>query len=221
VLLVSPQRRRLGSRRGGGGGAYGDRTLMNCPIIPSGVQLIIPIVSPGRQMRVSSFATRWSWCGANIAPTHDMTTSNSASAKGSASASASRHSSSTPSESAWRRPLSSSSGVRSEATTGSPCFGRGYCGVAGSGPHIEHALPRLYLARLDELQFQAWDHLGRHDWIVAGGPHSTLPRLELLVVLRSGHCEPPLARSCCSSFHSPAYLCVLPRPGGLDFSERE
>jgi hypothetical protein len=43
----------------------------------------------------SAPAVAW-WCGANIAPTHDITTSKLSSAKGSASASASTHSSSTP-----------------------------------------------------------------------------------------------------------------------------
>ena len=70
---------------------------------PSGVQLIIPIVPPGRQTRTSSSAAAW-WCGANIAPTQDMTTSKLLSANGNASASASTQSSSTPRSAAIRRP---------------------------------------------------------------------------------------------------------------------
>jgi hypothetical protein len=46
---------------------------------PSGVQLIIAIVPPGRVTRSSSSATAW-WCGANIAPTQDSTTSKLSSA---------------------------------------------------------------------------------------------------------------------------------------------
>ena len=49
-----------------------------CPMKPSGVQLSTPIVPPGRQTRTSSSAACW-WCGANITPMQDITTSNSAS----------------------------------------------------------------------------------------------------------------------------------------------
>ena len=47
---------------------------------PCGVQLIIPMVPLGRHTRTSSSAVAW-WCGANIAPTHDITTSKLLSAK--------------------------------------------------------------------------------------------------------------------------------------------
>ena len=58
-----------------------------CPMKPSGVQLSTPMVPPGRQTRTSSSAACW-WCGANITPMAEITTSNSASSYGSASASA-------------------------------------------------------------------------------------------------------------------------------------
>ena len=52
------------------------------------MKFAIPIVPPGRQTRsISSATARWS--GAHIAPTDEITASNSPSAKGSASASAS------------------------------------------------------------------------------------------------------------------------------------
>ena len=62
---------------------------------PSGVQLIIADGAARRTTRTNSSAAAW-WCGANIAPTQDITTSKLLSAKGIASASASTHSSSTP-----------------------------------------------------------------------------------------------------------------------------
>lgn len=49
------------------------------PMNPVGVQLIRPMVPPGRATRTSSSAERW-WFGANMTPTHDVTTSNDASA---------------------------------------------------------------------------------------------------------------------------------------------
>src|SRR6185295_985152 len=42
---------------------------------PPGVQLSTPIVPPVRQTRTSSSAPAW-WCGANITPRQDSTTSN-------------------------------------------------------------------------------------------------------------------------------------------------
>ena len=91
---------------------------------PSGVQLIIPMVPPGRHTRTNSSAVAW-WCGANIAPTQDITTSKLLSANGIASASASTHSSSTPRSAAIRRPASNSSGVRSLAVTIAPAAAAG------------------------------------------------------------------------------------------------
>jgi hypothetical protein len=44
------------------------------PTKPAGVQLISPILPPGRQTRSSSSALR-RWSGTNIAPTQDSTTS--------------------------------------------------------------------------------------------------------------------------------------------------
>ena len=61
-------------RRAGGGGANGPIVRNSPPIMPSGVQLSSPIVPPGRQTRTSSSAACW-WCGANITPIADMTTS--------------------------------------------------------------------------------------------------------------------------------------------------
>ena len=106
---------------------------------PSGVQLIIPMVPPGRHTRISSSAVAW-WRGANIAPTQDSTTSNSPVPKGSASASASTQSSSTPATAASRRPLSNSSGVRSDAVTTAPRPGGRDRRVAGTGADVEHPL---------------------------------------------------------------------------------
>lgn len=95
-----------------------------CPMNPSGVQLISPIVPPGRQTRSSSSAVSW-WCGANMTPTQDITVSNAPSAKGSASASASCQRSSAPRAAASRCPTSISSGVRSEAITSPPASAAG------------------------------------------------------------------------------------------------
>ncbi len=77
------------------------------------------MVPPGRHTRVSSLATQ-PWSGANMAPSDEVTTSNSPSRKGSASASASTHSSSTPCSAASPLPAAKFSGVRSEATTSAP-----------------------------------------------------------------------------------------------------
>ena len=77
------------------------------------------MVPPGRQTRTSWSATSW-WCGANIAPIEDITTSKDSSSNGRFSASASTHSSSTPAALARSRPASNSSGVRSLAVTSAP-----------------------------------------------------------------------------------------------------
>ena len=87
--------------------------------MPSGVQLSRPIVPPGRQTRTSSSAASW-WCGANMTPIEDMTTSNDSSSNGRLSASAGTHSRSSPSASGAPAPASSSSGVRSLAVTSAP-----------------------------------------------------------------------------------------------------
>src|SRR5437763_792894 len=89
------------------------------PMKPSGVQLIMAMVPPGRHTRRISSAVCW-WCGANMAPTTERTTSNSPSRNGSASTSASTHSRRTPAAVAARSPAARSSGVRSEATTVAP-----------------------------------------------------------------------------------------------------
>jgi hypothetical protein len=94
------------------------------PMNPVGVPLIIPIVPPGRQTRSSSSAVSW-WCGANIAPTHDVTTSNSPVSNGRASASASTHWRVMPASAAIRLPVSNGSGVRSDATTSAPASAAG------------------------------------------------------------------------------------------------
>ena len=118
---------------------------------PSGVQLIIPMVPPGRHTRTSSSAVRW-WSGANIAPTQDSTTSNASASNGSASASASTHSSSTPAAAAARRPASNSSGVRSEAMTVGPGRRRRDRRVAGTRGHVEHPLARRHAAGRHQLR---------------------------------------------------------------------
>jgi len=55
-----------------GGGAYWAIVLNSSPTKPLGVQLIMPIVPPGRVTRSISLAAR-SWSGANIAPIADST----------------------------------------------------------------------------------------------------------------------------------------------------
>ena len=117
VFLGSPRQRRQCARRRRG--RKRPSTRKKSPPAPSGVKLIIPITPPGRQTRSSSLAVA-SWFGANIAPKHEVTTSNSPSPKGSASASPSIHSRSTPASRAARRPASKFSGVTSDATTLAP-----------------------------------------------------------------------------------------------------
>ena len=82
------------------------------------------------------------WCGANITPIEDMTTSKDSSSNGRCSASASTQSSSTPAPSARCRPACSSSGVRSLAVTCAPRCGGRDRGVAGAGGDVEHAARR-------------------------------------------------------------------------------
>ena len=160
---------------------------------PSGVQLIIPMVPPGRHTRTSSSAV--AWCrGANIAPTQDSTTSNPSAGKGSASTSASTHSSSTPAAAACLRPTSNSSGVRSEAIDARTQPARGDGGVAGAGADVEHPLAGRDRARRRELRPERRDQLGGHGRVVAGRPHGAVAGLELPVgrdlVDRAGH-RPP------------------------------
>ena len=73
-MWSSPPHSGGGEAPGGGGGANGPIVLKRAPIMPSGVQLSIPIVPPDLHTRTSSSATAW-WRGANIAPIEDMTTS--------------------------------------------------------------------------------------------------------------------------------------------------
>ncbi len=141
---------------------------------PSGVQFSSPIVPPGRVTRSSSSAVAW-WCGANITPTHESTRSKAASAKGSASASASRHSSSTPSFLASRRPVSSRSGVRSLATTCAPRWAAGIAALPepaatsrtrspGPTPDASTRIgPRLGMNSLGDVR------------VVAHRPHRSMP----------------------------------------------
>ena len=178
VVLAAPLRRGLAPA--GGGGMNGPIVLKTWPMSPSGVQLSIAR-PPGRQTRTSSSATA-SWCGANIAPMHDMTTSNSPSSNGSASASASPHSSSRPGSAARACPASRSSGVRSEATTLAPRLGGGDGGVPGAGGHVEHALAGLDRRGLDEpLARAACRKSVDHRRVVAERPHRAVTLLELLV----------------------------------------
>ena len=109
-----------GCAPGGGGGANGPIVRNSAPIMPSGVQLSIPIVPPGRHTRTSSSATSW-WCGANIAPIDDITTSNDPSSNGRLlGVGLDPLELERPAASARRRPASSSSGVRSLAVTFAP-----------------------------------------------------------------------------------------------------
>src|SRR3954454_5411230 len=86
----------------------------NWPTQPSGVQLAIAIVPPGRVTRTSSSATAW-WFQANIAPNDESTVSNDASANGSAAASASPHSSAAPRAVAPPPPRCAARGERARA----------------------------------------------------------------------------------------------------------
>ena len=76
---------------------------------PSGVQLAMPIVPPGRQTRSSSWAVVL--VGGDMAPRVERTTSKEASGNASASASPSRKSTGRPSASALARPRSSRAGT--------------------------------------------------------------------------------------------------------------
>jgi hypothetical protein len=79
VLLAAPQRRGLGAGRRRR--RERPRRLEQRLIMPSGVQFNILIFPPGGRRGPSRQATSW-WCGANIAPIEDMTTSNDWSSKG-------------------------------------------------------------------------------------------------------------------------------------------
>ena len=93
----------------------------------------MPIFPPGFVTRSSS-AAAISWCGANIAPSADIVTSNDASSNGRASASAWSHSSSTPSCRARSWPGGKSSGVRSEAMTSAPAAAAGMAALPVPAP---------------------------------------------------------------------------------------
>ena len=118
MILGSPEERRaqrpaapVGRRLPGHGRSR--------PPAASGVKFIIPMTPPGRQTRRSSLAVA-SWFGANIAPKHEVTTSNSASAKGSDFRIALDPVERDAASRAARRPASKCSGVRSDATTLAP-----------------------------------------------------------------------------------------------------
>ena len=98
------------------------------------------MVPPGLHTRTSSSATSW-WCGANIAPMQDITTSNDSSSNGSRSASASTHSSSTPAACAHWRPGSKNSGVRSLATTLAPRCAAGIDALPVPAPTSRTRIP--------------------------------------------------------------------------------
>ena len=124
------------------------------------------MVPPGRHTRTSSSAVAW-WCGANIAPTQDITTSKLSSANGSASASASTHSSSTPRSAAIRRPASKSSGVRSLAVTIAPAAAAGMAALPEPGGDVEDAVAGLNPACTDELGTELRDQLRGDGRVVA------------------------------------------------------
>ena len=94
------------------------------PMNPAGVQAIRPIRPPDRVTRTSSSAAGW-WCGANITPTQEVVTSKVSSAYGNASASPVSQTISNPSAGDSRRPVSTSSGVRSDAVTRAPARAAG------------------------------------------------------------------------------------------------
>ncbi len=133
---------------------------------------------PGRVTRTSSSALSW-WCGANITPTHDITTSKASSAKGSASASPSRHSTVTPARSACSRPDSSSSGVRSLATTVAPRCAAGTAALPEPAATSSTRCPAETATGVHEHRSQRRDHLVGHGRVVAGRPHRPVLRLEV------------------------------------------
>ena len=169
----------------------------SAPIMPSGVQLSRAIVPPGRQTRTSSSATAW-WWGANIAPIADMTTSNEPSSNGRRSASASTQSSSTPAASARLRPASSSSGVRSLATTLAPRCAAGMAALPVPAATSRTRMPGADAGRLDEPRAERQQERLDHVRVVAGGPHPAMPGLELLVLigLRGRGCGGTVGHSC-------------------------
>ena len=167
-----------GCAPGGGGGAYGPIVRNSAPIMPSGVQLSSPIVPPGRQTRTISSADSW-WCGANITPIEDITTSNDSSSNGRFSASASTQSSSRPTACARARPASSSSGVEIAGGDVRAGLGGGERCVARARGDVEHLHARADPGRLDEPGPEWQQERLDHGRVVAGCPHRAVARLEL------------------------------------------
>ncbi len=195
VLLVAPQRRRLGpGRRRGDVRLHGrehpaDEPLGRPAEQPDGAAAAADpheLVGAGR------------WCGANITPTQDITTSKAPSSNGSASASACRHSTRCP---LLREPAaeSSSSGVRSLATTCAPVAARRERRVAGARGHVEHPLAGP-------------DAAGRHQHGAEVGMTSLRDRRVVPAAPTSARCFAFSARSACSAVLVPvvrAHLVLL------------
>src|SRR4029077_919921 len=176
-----------GCAPGGGGGAYGFIVANICPMNPSGVQLSRPMVPPGRQTRISSSALAW-WYGANMTPRQDITVSNSPPANGRGSAAGRpRYPRGTPLPPPPPQPRPPPRGLplpgleqfRGQVAghhAGSRLGGRDR-GVAGSGGHVEHAVPGPDLARGGQDRAQLRDEIGGHGRIVAERPHGAVLRL--------------------------------------------
>jgi hypothetical protein len=148
--------------------------------------LIIPIVPPGRHTRRSSSATAW-WSAAQIAPTHDVTTSNSASPKrerlGVALHPVERDAEAAGLGAAGLEVL------RRQVRGGHARAGRGGAQrrVARAGCDVEHTLARVDPARRHELGPELPDQLGRKAVVVAERPHRPHGGLALAVRDGLGH----------------------------------
>ena len=164
--------------------------------MPSGVQLSRPIVPPGRQTRTSSSAAAW-WCGANITPIEEMTTSNAPSSNGRCSASASTQ-------------LERDARALGAVPAGLEQLGRevargharaalrgGDRRVAGAGGDVEDVHAGADPAGLDEPRAEREQERLDHRWVVAGRPHRAVAGLQVRVGrwrLRAGvgrHLVPP------------------------------
>src|SRR3954469_3637755 len=173
---------------------------------PSGVQLIMAMVPPGRQTRSISSAVCW-WCGANMAPTTERTTSNSPSRNGSASTSASTHSTRTPA--ACAPPQARAAGRRGALARreelrgqvggddGGARPGGGDRRVARARRDVEHRAGARDAGRVDDDRAELRDELGGHAGVVTPRPHR--PVLVLQGSIRrigpvhtgAGHVRPP------------------------------
>src|SRR5581483_11107461 len=104
-------------------------------------------------------------------PNVETTRSKLPSANGSSSASPSTHSISRPSASAFLRPASRSSGVRSSPVTAAPRRAAGR--AAGPAGHVQDPHPRLHRGPSDDRLADVADQV-REEGVVAGAPDRAL-----------------------------------------------